>query len=588
MKQAVLYKYDPVSEQESFLTVVDNDLSIGKSLSAGLTLSDWRCSGIHALIRTEKNGDATIIDLGSYFGTYVNREKIASKQIAEGDRLSIGGHEIVVRFPTEKVRSNRSAVSPIEEVSRQQSLLAEKKVNVDSAKELLEVSLFWGERLLEVRTFRKAQPITIGSKKGSTFCISSGELLDSDTFKLADYDGKILKLSVPQDTTGVAWIDDKTYALDTLRYYDVSHQGEEHLEISLKQGDRAHIEFGELVLSFKFVEAVEKIPQSFKFKMEPKVKQILGGLLAFYFLLALIVSLVTVEEKETSLDDIPEHLKKVVYDIGVKAATQKRQSAIGQIAKSIEGGRARAAEGKSKTRKSPKPKAAKKVVEKKKTKPKPSKQKMAEAPVQKAAPAKEVPKVDLDSSFAIDSESELVSKSAVQSENAEEGNTASALANGGFARGRTGLDAGGGGSSVGVGSLKGNLTGGGMGSGDYGLAPSKGRQIEIADEEEVKIMGGLDPDLIASIIKRYLPQIQHCYEQGLVKLPTLKGKVTVAFVITGQGTVSKPKIAESSLDHTGTEACIIGKVKGWKFPKPKGGGTVGVKYPFILMSNIGN
>ena len=31
-------------------------------------------------------------------------------------------------------------------------------------------------------------------------------------------------------------------------------------------------------------------------------------------------------------------------------------------------------------------------------------------------------------------------------------------------------------------------------------------------------------------------------------------------------------------------ALTFSKIMGWKFPKPRGGGTVGVKYPFLLMS----
>ncbi|OFZ57367.1 MAG: hypothetical protein A2328_06590 [Bdellovibrionales bacterium RIFOXYB2_FULL_36_6] len=120
------------------------------------------------------------------------------------------------------------------------------------------------------------------------------------------------------------------------------------------------------------------------------------------------------------------------------------------------------------------------------------------------------------------------------------------------------------------------------------MKPSKGRQIDIKDDEQVVIEGGLDPDLIAAIIKRYGPQIQHCYEKGLVLKPTIKGKVTTNFIISSSGGVIKPKIIESTLRDAFTEKCILQKIVTWKFPKPKGGGTVGVTWPFILMSNMGN
>src|SRR5690606_9522622 len=109
----------------------------------------------------------------------------------------------------------------------------------------------------------------------------------------------------------------------------------------------------------------------------------------------------------------------------------------------------------------------------------------------------------------------------------------------------------------------------------------------IAEEEEVIILGGLDPDVIAAIIKRYLSQIRNCYEQQLVTHPNLKGKVAVSFVIGGDGTVRKADIAETTLNNAATESCILSKIRTWKFPKPLGGGSVGVKYPFLLMSNSG-
>ena len=76
------------------------------------------------------------------------------------------------------------------------------------------------------------------------------------------------------------------------------------------------------------------------------------------------------------------------------------------------------------------------------------------------------------------------------------------------------------------------------------VAIMEGRQIDIKDDEQVVIEGGLDPDLIAAIIKRYGPQIQHCYEKGLVLKPTIKGKVTTNFIISSSGGVIKPKIIE--------------------------------------------
>ena len=60
------------------------------------------------------------------------------------------------------------------------------------------------------------------------------------------------------------------------------------------------------------------------------------------------------------------------------------------------------------------------------------------------------------------------------------------------------------------------------------------------------------------------------------------GKVQVKFVIGAQGNVQSAVVAESSLNNKTAESCMTGKVKGWMFPKPKGGGIVIVTYPFIF------
>ena len=159
------------------------------------------------------------------------------------------------------------------------------------------------------------------------------------------------------------------------------------------------------------------------------------------------------------------------------------------------------------------------------------------------------------------------------------------MADTGFSRGKSGVGAGGGGKSFGVGAIEGNQTGGGRGAGDFGLKESKGREITIEERDLYLLQDGLDPDVIAARIRKYLPQIQACYEEGLRRSPALLGTVHVAFVIQGNGSVKDQTVTESSLNHKATEACMMEKIGGWEFPKPRGGGTVGVNYPFMLMSN---
>ena len=584
MKQAVLLNITTENDEikESLLGVVDSESVIGTAETASIRLSDWRCSGIHALIKRVDDETYRVIDLGSTYGTYQGNETIDQVDLKAGDSFKVGHHEIKLSLMESSHVENLLPYAGLASAAANPVL---ESMDLSTERTVLEVSLYWGEKLIEVKQFLSGQKISIGNPKEATFGIPEELLpknIEGESFVLASYEEGQLKLALPKSANGILWTDNKVLNVDTLRLYRNLEPNGEVNKVNLRLGDKAHVEFGELIFSFRFIHPARKVRNNIVPKLDKQISRIILGIIAFYSLILFIASFKTVEEKVTKIEDIPKHLKKVVYDIGIKQAKEKRKSAIGDIAKN-EGGRARAEEGKASAKKDLAEKSEQKAESKDNAKPDKAKAKTPIAVASNKAIQKEA--IDFDKSFAEAAPSEMAATSALVSNIKVSGTSASAIANGSFARGTKGLGAGGGGTSVGVGALKGNGIGGGMGAGDYGLAPSKGTEIKVPTEEEVEMMGGLDPDVIARIIKRYLPQIQYCYEQQLVSKPNLKGKVAVAFVIKGDGSVGKEKITETTLKDSPTEACILAKIKHWKFPKPLGGGTVGVNYPFILMSN---
>lgn len=103
-------------------------------------------------------------------------------------------------------------------------------------------------------------------------------------------------------------------------------------------------------------------------------------------------------------------------------------------------------------------------------------------------------------------------------------------------------------------------------------------------EDESEITGGLDRDVIASVIKGYLGQILYCYERQLSANPDLFGKVAVRFTIGPNGGVETQAIGDTTLKNATVEGCILNRVAGWKFPSPSGGTKVMVTYPFLFKS----
>jgi pSer/pThr/pTyr-binding forkhead associated (FHA) protein len=73
---------------ESF-TIEDDRVSIGRSPDAGVFLDDVTVSRNHALLVRRRDG-LYIDDLGSLNGTYVNRRRIESHRLEDGDELQVG------------------------------------------------------------------------------------------------------------------------------------------------------------------------------------------------------------------------------------------------------------------------------------------------------------------------------------------------------------------------------------------------------------------------------------------------------------------------------------------------------------------
>lgn len=77
---------------ESFALEEDR-ISIGRSPDAGIFLDDVTVSRNHALVVRRKDG-SYIDDLGSLNGTYVNRHRIESHQLEDGDEIQVGKYRL--------------------------------------------------------------------------------------------------------------------------------------------------------------------------------------------------------------------------------------------------------------------------------------------------------------------------------------------------------------------------------------------------------------------------------------------------------------------------------------------------------------
>jgi hypothetical protein len=155
----------------------------------------------------------------------------------------------------------------------------------------------------------------------------------------------------------------------------------------------------------------------------------------------------------------------------------------------------------------------------------------------------------------------------------------------------SGSGGGGQGETIGIGAVGTKGRGGGLGSygtGVGGLGKKGDRDVNIATGNAV-VMGSIDKELIRKVIQDHAAQIRYCYETQLAVNPRLQGKVSIKWVINGDGSASNPQIDGSgtTLEDAKVHECMMSRITTWAFPKPKGGGIAVITYPWILRSSGG-
>jgi hypothetical protein len=153
----------------------------------------------------------------------------------------------------------------------------------------------------------------------------------------------------------------------------------------------------------------------------------------------------------------------------------------------------------------------------------------------------------------------------------------------------SGSGGGGGGDTIGIGGIGTKGRGGGLGSygtGVGGLGKKGDRDVNIATGT-AQVMGSIDRELVRKVIQDHAAQIRYCYEQQLAINPRLAGKVSIKWVINGDGSASTPQVERgdaTTLENDSVHKCMMDRITSWQFPKPKGGGIAVITYPWILRS----
>ena len=100
------------------------------------------------------------------------------------------------------------------------------------------------------------------------------------------------------------------------------------------------------------------------------------------------------------------------------------------------------------------------------------------------------------------------------------------------------------------------------------------------------VLGSMDPDEVREILDEYIPLFRHCYDQELERQDSkIKGTMNLDFIIGASGRVTRATIKVKNMKFSPVgKKCVKNVLKGIRFPKPKGGGTVQIKQPLNFES----
>jgi TonB family protein len=576
---------------------------LGSGAGAAVKLADPKVSNLHVMLRVEKDGVVTAIDLGSEHGTRVG-DKVIKDPVAltSGDTLVVGGSQVKVLFGGAKAaaRADEKKAQPQAAIAQaiakvvtppakpkrgpagtgknaavlfNEPLSAEATPAEDS--KILQVALLWGDTLINVQHYADGVPVTVGEARHNKFTVYSPGL--GDSFTLASASGSKLLVNVPAEAGLVVSARGDTYkskeqlrSEGKLRASDGATRTDA-IEVGLH--DRVQVSFDNVAFILRYVRPSAAVPAGSMEEADFGFFKIASICLLAFFACVAAFLLSPAMDGGMGDDIFANHSKYVKLLV----KPEKKPELVQKLSGAEEGAKAKDDEGKFGKQ------------EEKKKEADPSK---------KGAPIVDANKREED-------RKKVMSAGLLGAMSGASGAASNVFGPGGLgtginnalgglqggaglgdAHGVGGLGArgtgpGGGGSGLGLGGL--GTKGGGRGAGGHGLdLGGRGKEVTRVIPGKTTVIGGLDRDVIARIIRRHGNEIKFCYEQELNKDPNLGGKVAVMWTIDPAGAVADASVTETSLNNTTTESCMLSRIRRWKFPEPKGGGVVTVTFPWIF------
>jgi outer membrane biosynthesis protein TonB len=571
-------------------------IKIGRLASSHLCLEDEKVSRIHSVIETGADGVLSITDMGSVGGTHVNGRRVTKGRITFGDEIRVGDTTLRLENPVEVAARNlASAVASVEPVSQAVPVPVQVPVPVvpapsstpaervrrsppRKARGPLGVSLrfLWGDR--NVGEFFVApgarKGFSVGSAAGVDFVMGNARL-GAPRFEVLRTEGQDFTVCFTgRMKGGLTRTGDTRDLRAVIESGLTSHEGEAHA-LTLEMDDFLWMDLGGVQLEVCFQPVPRRAVVPWTDSLDFTVVNIF---LVMFFLAAFFVISAAHQEADAAAyaDELSGDSSRIARLI-VKPPEVKQNRLLQQLdarkkEKEVAREASRPREDKPRTQRTPKPQQG----------PRPA----MKDPKGKQRDARGFAQ----SLFNEGSASSLFNGSGLDKRLTSAmdkvgGPRTSSLGNLGLPGLRDAPgDGGGTRETVGIGNggIRGRSNGeAGYGEGVAGLGPKQRVTVSVANDE-VQVSNLLNRELIRRVIQLNRSQVRYCYEHLLNRYPSLSGKVSVRFVISAEGSVATSDVAQATTDNSELEKCVAGKVRGWVFPKLKGGGSVVVTYPFLF------
>ncbi|MGZ3709643.1 MAG: FHA domain-containing protein, partial [Bdellovibrionota bacterium] len=303
-------------------------LVIGSVISADVRILGDGVEPLHAVLEISSDAiggalGATIYDLASDSGVFINGKKVVSSPLKSGDEITIGRHKL--RFSLEdrdkgmgkdQMRVSNEGrklfINPDEDL-RPLLLQDEREVHEifdyrPTHKQALEVVMSWKGTILAVEHFVSEKNVTVGAARRSDFGIPP--LLTTKTYAIVTRQGDGFSLNLDPQMSGVMHRQAKLQTLDEVRLDAV--RGASATQVPIAKDDFAKVKIGEIDFYFSYTAAPPRLKRRKLFDHDPLFVRILGtSLLLTAVTIAAMLN--TRVPQSLEAEQVPERIATILY-----------------------------------------------------------------------------------------------------------------------------------------------------------------------------------------------------------------------------------------------------------------------------------